>query len=240
MYKAFTYTSSDPTTYTNDVIQHGLEGVGMVRDINYTDTDNYMKFWLPNCVDEYYLLTKSGSKQCYIYKYVDGTSDELIYNIMNSGSAKMTAMSLALPNNGYCFGFDTNSTVPSYMVIDFIKFYEPSLDKMIMMYPFGSNHQYHQNTFRMDIDGVTVYSGNKTNNGTPYRLQSKIAIIPYDNGIQEFEGLYITLVDNQTNGVPFEVVIEGVSYLITGNYISGTTYGHFAVPLSTELTPPNS
>lgn len=239
MYKAFTYISSD-STYTNEVIQNGLEGLGMIRDTDYSDTDNYMKFWLPNCVNEYYLLTKSGSKQCYIYKYIDGESDEMIYNIMNSGSARMTAFSMPLPNNGYCFAFDTNSTMLTYLPTQFIKFYEPSINKMITMYPWTSNHSVNSNTFRMDVDGVTTYNGNKTNNGTPYRLPSKIAIIPYDNGIQEFEGLFITLVDNQTDGKPFEVVIEGVSYLVTGNYISSPTYGHFVIPLSTESdTPPN-
>ena len=228
MYKVvdFAYTSNE-TTYDANLV----DVLGFVKDTEYTDENGYNKYYLPRCGTDYYILIKpaadSSHRNCLMY---DSSDTQVFAANISNNNARWTIYRIDLPNNGVGIGIANivNGTTPS-LILTFIKSYDSGSGTYLYMLvdaPTTSTHNVHlkYGNYSFDI-GSRLYQ-------TPIYV-GKIVMVPLmtSEGLAFNDTYQIFAVDNN-NATCQEVVVDGRSYLLIGNYIWDSGYVKLAVPLS--------
>lgn len=228
MYKAVDFAStSNETTYDANLV----DVLGFVKDTEYTDENGYNKYYLPRCGTDYYILIKpapdSSHRNCVMY---DSSGTQVFSHTIGNSSARWIIYRIDLPNNGVGIGiYQANSGTTPPLILTFIKSYDSGLNTFLYMTvgsATSSTHNVHLKYSNHSFDiNSRLYQ-------TPIYV-GKIVMVPLMTaaGLAFNDTYQVFAVDNN-NATSQEVVVDGRSYLLIGNYIWDSGYVKLAVPLS--------
>lgn len=228
MYKVvdFAYTSNE-TTYDANLV----DVLGFVKDTEYADENGYNKYYLPRCGTDYYILIKPAAdtshRNCVMY---DSSGTQVFSHTIGNNNGRWTIYKIDLPNNGVGIGINSvNSGETPSLILTFIKTYDSGLNTFLYMTVEAattSTHNVHlkYSSYSFDINSrlyqAPIYVG-------------KIVMVPLmtSAGLAFNDTYQVFAIDNN-NATSQEVVVDGRSYLLIGNYIWDSGYVKLAVPLS--------
>ena len=160
----------------------------------------------------------------------DSSGTQIFAHTIGNNNGRWTIYKIDLPNNGIGIGISSvnSGTTPS-LILTFIKTYDSGLNTFLYMMVDAattSTHNVHlkYSSYSFDINS-RLYS-------TPIYV-GKIVMVPLMTAEWlAFNDTYQVFAVDNNNATCQEVVVDGRSYLLIGNYIWDSGYVKLAVPLS--------